>query len=100
MQSIYNYQQTVLEAHIEVVNQISKVENLRRSIEVKKQQLASLEASVDSATKLFQNARVEYVEVLLAQREMMEARVVLIETKQGQLTAIVNSYQALGGGSY
>ncbi len=98
LQSIYNYQQTVLEAHIEVVNQISKVENLRRSIEVKKQQLASLEASVDSATKLFQNARAEYVEVLLAQREMMEARMVLIETKREQLSAIVNAYQALGGG--
>ena len=100
LQTIYNYQQTVLEAHIEVVNQISKVENLRRSIEVKKQQLAALEASVDSANKLFQNARAEYVEVLLAQREMMEARMVLIDTKREQLSAIVNAYQALGGGSF
>lgn len=100
LQTIYNYQQTVLEAHIEVVNQISKVDNLRRSIDIKKQQLASLEASVDSATKLFQNARAEYVEVLLAQREMMEARMGLIETKQEQLSAIVKAYQALGGGAF
>ncbi|MCA9128394.1 MAG: TolC family protein [Planctomycetales bacterium] len=100
LQTIYNYQKTVLEAHIEVVNQISKVENLRNSIEVKRQQLASLEASVDTATKLFQNARAEYVEVLLAQREMMEARMVLIDTKREQLSAIVNAYQALGGGGF
>ncbi len=98
LQSIYSYQQTVLEAHIEVVNQISKVENFRRSIEVKKQQLASLEASVDAANKLFQGGLAEYVEVLLAQREMMEARMVLIDTKRQQLSAIVNAYQALGGG--
>lgn len=100
LQSIYNYQQTVLEAHIEVVNQITKVENYRQSIEIKKQQLQSLEASVDAANKLFQNARAEYVEVLLAQRELMEAKMLLIETKQEQLAAIVGAYQALGGGGF
>ncbi|MHC4880957.1 MAG: TolC family protein, partial [Planctomycetota bacterium] len=100
LQSIYNYQRTVLTAHIEVVNHMTKVENYRQSIEVKKQQLAALEASVNAANQLFQNARAEYVEVLLAQREMMEARMLLIETKQQQLGAIVNAYQALGGGGF
>ena len=74
------------------------VENYSKSIEIKKQQLESLEASVDSASKLFQNARVEYVEVLFAQRDLMDARMVLIDTKKEQLSAIVNAYQALGGG--
>jgi NodT family efflux transporter outer membrane factor (OMF) lipoprotein len=100
LQAIYNYQQTVLEAHIEVVNQITKIENFRRSIEVKRRQLEALEASVDVAQKLFQNARAEYVEVLLAQRELMEARMELIETKQEQLSAVVIAYQALGGGGF
>lgn len=98
LQAIYNYQQTVLQAHIEVVNYLTKVENYRRSIEGKKQQLEALEASVDAATNLFQNARAEYVEVLLAQRELMEARMLLIDTKQEQLAAVINAYQALGGG--
>ena len=77
---------------------MAMVENYTRSIEIKKQQLKSLEASVDSASNLFQNARVEYVEVLLAQRDLMDARTVLIETKKQQLAAVVNAYQALGGG--
>jgi len=98
LQKVYDYQRTVLNAFVEVINRLSKVENYGRSIEVKKQQLSSLEASVDSATTLFQNARVDYMEVLLAQRDLMEARMVLIETKQQQLAAIVNAYQALGGG--
>jgi len=98
LQSIYHYQRTVLNAYTEVINYLAKVENYRKSIEIKKQQLASLESSVDVATKLFQNARAEYVEVLLAQRDMMEAKMVLIETKQKQLSAVVNAYQALGGG--
>lgn len=98
LQRVYEYQRVVLNAFVEVINRLSKVENYGRSIEVKKQQLRSLEASVDSATQLFQNARVDYMEVLLAQRDLMEARMVLIETKQQQLTAIINAYQALGGG--
>lgn len=56
------------------------------------------DASVDTATKLFQNARAEYVEVLLAQRDLQDAKIVLIETKKEQLMAVINAYQALGGG--
>ena len=99
LQAIYDYQQTVLTAFTEVVNRLSKVENYGKSIEIKREQLASLEASVDSATKLFQSARIEYMDVLFSQRDLMEARMVLIETKQQQLAAIVNAYQALGGGA-
>jgi NodT family efflux transporter outer membrane factor (OMF) lipoprotein len=99
LESVYNYQRVVLNAFTEVVNRVTKVENYRQSIENRKLQLASLKASVDVATQLFQNARAEYVEVLLAQRDLMEARIVLIDTKRQQLSAIVNAYQALGGGN-
>jgi multidrug efflux system outer membrane protein len=98
LESVYNYQRVVLNAFTEVVNRVSMVGNYSRSIEIKRQQLEALEASVDTATKLFQAARAEYVEVLLAQRDLLEARMVLIETKKEQLSAIVNVYQALGGG--
>jgi NodT family efflux transporter outer membrane factor (OMF) lipoprotein len=99
LQSLYNYQRVVLNAFTEVINRMAKVENYTKSIEIKKQQLKSLEASVATANNLFQNARAEYVEVLLAQRDLLEARTVLIETKKEQLSAIVNAYQALGGGA-
>ena len=99
LQAVYHYQRTILNAFTEVINRMSKVENYGRSIEIKKQQLAALELSVDLATKLFQNARATYVDVLFAQRDMMDARMVLVETKQQQLSAIVNTYQALGGGN-
>jgi NodT family efflux transporter outer membrane factor (OMF) lipoprotein len=98
LQSVYNYQRTILNAFTEVINRMSMIENYSKSIEFKKQQLQSLEASVTAANNLYQNARAEYVEVLLAQRDLMDARMVLIETKQQQLSAIVNAYQALGGG--
>ena len=38
------------------------------------------------------------MDVLFAQRDLLDARMVLIDTKRQQLSAIVNAYQALGGG--
>lgn len=99
LQALYDYQQKILTAHIEVVNFLSMIDNYAKSIDIKKKQLVSLEASVDNASRLFQNARGEYIEVLLAQRDMMEAKMVLIETKQQQLSAVIRAYQALGGGA-
>jgi outer membrane protein, multidrug efflux system len=99
LEAVYNYQRVILTAFTEVINRVSMVENYSKSIEIKKQQLEALDASVNVANQLFQNARAEYVEVLLAQRDMLEARLVLIETKKQQLSAVVNAYQALGGGN-
>jgi NodT family efflux transporter outer membrane factor (OMF) lipoprotein len=98
LQACYNYQKVVLNAFTEVVNRISMVQNYTKSIEIKKEQLAALEKSVDVADKLFLATRLEYIDVLFAQRDLRDARTVLIDTKLEQLTAIVDTYQALGGG--
>ncbi len=98
LQSIYSYQRVILEAFTQVINRVTMVENYSKSIEIKKQQLKTLENAVQFANDLFQNARVEYLDVLTAQRDLRDGRVVLIDTKTEQLAAIVNTYQALGGG--
>ncbi|WZO97744.1 TolC family protein [Isosphaeraceae bacterium EP7] len=98
LQCVYNYQRVVLNAFTEVINRVTMVENYTKSIEIKKQQLASLEASVKVAETLFQNARTEYIDVLYAQRDLRDARTTLIDTKAEQLAATANAYQALGGG--
>ena len=100
LQAIYNYQRVILEAFTQVINRMTMVNNYSNSIEIKKQQLKSLEAAVQFADDLFQNARIEYIDVLFAQRDLRDARVVLIDTKTEQLSAIVKAYQALGGGVY
>jgi NodT family efflux transporter outer membrane factor (OMF) lipoprotein len=98
LQALYNYQRVTLNAFTEVVNRVSKVQNYSRSIELKKQQLDSLESAVAFAGNLFYNARIEYIDVLFAQRDRNDARMILLDTKREQLSAIVNAYQALGGG--
>jgi outer membrane protein, multidrug efflux system len=98
LQSIYNYQRVILEAFTQVINRVTMVENFSKSIEIKKEQLRTLESAVQFAEFLFQNARIEYIDVLFSQRDLRDARVVLIDTKTEQLAAIVKAYQALGGG--
>ncbi|HEY7309167.1 MAG TPA: TolC family protein [Gemmataceae bacterium] len=98
LQSVYNYQRVILNAYTEVVNRISKVQYYSQSIEVRKQQVQALEKSVDLADKLYYAVRLEYLDLLFAQRDLWQARLDLIETKQQQLSGVVNVYQALGGG--
>lgn len=97
--AVYEYQQTVINAFTEVVTRLAMVQNYGRSIDSKLEQLRSLEESVSAAIVLFKNARAEYSDVLFAQRDLIEAKLVTIETKREQLSAIVNAYQALGGGN-
>jgi multidrug efflux system outer membrane protein len=101
VQAAYDYQRTVINAFTEVINRISKVQNYSTSLDIKRQQLDSLESAVSVASNLFQAARpgVDYMDVLFAQRDLVDARMVFIDTKREQLTAIVNAYQALGGGA-
>lgn len=96
--AIYTYQQTVLKAYVETVNQLAQIKNYGRSYDLKAQQVAALNDSISIAGQLFFNARAEYTEVLFTQRDALESKIDLIELKQEQLNAFVKAYKALGGG--
>jgi outer membrane protein, multidrug efflux system len=104
LQAVYNYQRVVINAFTEVINRVAKVENYRKSVEIRKQQVQSLVAAVVAATNLYQLPRgetpIDYLDVLTAQNELFTAIKDLIDIKGEQLFAVVNAYQALGGGGY
>ena len=98
LQAVYDYEQTVLNAYVEVVNQLSNIRNLRSSYDLRAQQVEALSSSITISTNLFRSARADYMEVLLTQRDALESRFELVETRKQQMNAMVNVYQALGGG--
>lgn len=98
IQAVYNYQRTILAAYIEVANQLSNIGNLERSYDLKSMQVQALTESIGISTRLFKSARADYMEVLLTQRDALESKFDLVETKRQQLNARVSIYQALGGG--
>ncbi len=98
IQAMHQYERTILSACIEVANQLSNIKNMKNSYDLRSQQVAALTESIDISTRLFRSARADYMEVLLTQRDALESKFELIETKMQQMQAMVNVYQALGGG--
>ncbi|OUL62957.1 TolC family protein [Flavobacterium sp. AJR] len=98
LQTLYNYDRTVLNAYLEVSNQLSKIDNLQKGYDLKSQQVDALNKSIDISNDLFKSARIDYFEVLMTQRDALEAKLELVDTKKEQLNAAVYIYKDLGGG--
>jgi NodT family efflux transporter outer membrane factor (OMF) lipoprotein len=98
IQAVYNYERTILNAYIEVANQLSNINNLEKSYDLKSQEVEALIRSIEISNLLFKSARADYMEVLLTQRDALESRFELVETKKKQMNAMVNMYRTLGGG--
>lgn len=98
LQAVFDYEKAILNGYIEVANQMSKISNLQKSYDLKSKQVAALTQSIDISNDLFKAARADYFEVLMTQRDALQSKLELIETKKQQLNAVVDIYQALGGG--
>ncbi len=98
IQAVYQYERTILNAYFEVANQMAKIGNLEKSYDFKVKQVDALTQSINISNDLFKSARADYMEVLMTQRDALESKFELIETKKQQMNAMVNIYQALGGG--
>jgi len=98
LQSMFNYQRILLNAYMEVSTQLSKISNLEKSYDLKSQQVEALNTSISVSNDLFKSARADYFEVLMTQRDALETKLELVETKKAQLNAVVNVYKELGGG--
>lgn len=98
IQAVYEYQQTILKAYIEVINQQASIANYTQSYETKFKEVELLNNSIIISTNLFSSARADYMEVLLTQREAIDSKMELIEIKLKQLNSKIFMYKALGGG--
>jgi NodT family efflux transporter outer membrane factor (OMF) lipoprotein len=98
VQAVVEYERTVLHAFTEVQTQLSMVENMGQAVQLRQAQVARLREAIETSNGLFRSARADYLEVLTTRRDALESQMELIEAKQRQMAALVDSYQALGGG--
>lgn len=98
LQAVFGYEKTLLRAFTDVANQLATIKNLQKSYALQAQQVETLARSIEVSSVLFQSARADYMEVLLTRRDSLQAEMELVETKRRQFKAMVNIYQALGGG--
>jgi multidrug efflux system outer membrane protein len=98
LQTVFAYEQTILKAYMEVLNQLNNIENLSASYALRAQEVEALTQSIKIANDLFKSARADYMEVLLTQRDALESKFDLVETQMQQANARIALYKALGGG--
>jgi NodT family efflux transporter outer membrane factor (OMF) lipoprotein len=98
IQAAFRYEQTILNSHLEVMNELAKIDNYSKSYATKSKEVNILNQSVTIANNLFNAARADYAEVLFTQREALDSKMELIEIRMKQLNAKVGIYRALGGG--
>lgn len=98
IQAVYEYERSLLQAFTDVYNELTAISNLSKRYEQLSQQVATLEAAIETSNVLYRSAHVDYYDVLLTRRDSLEAEMELVETKNAQMQALVSVYQALGGG--
>lgn len=98
LSAMYNYQKTILNAYVEVANQLANIKNLKQINALKKQQSEALQQSVDVSNELYKSARATYLEVLIAQQSALQTKLEFINVTKQQRIARISLYKALGGG--
>lgn len=98
LEAMYNYQKNILNGHVEVYNEMTRIKNLDSIASFKTQEVQDLASSIDISSELFKTGKSNYVEVLMVQKGALESKLELIEVKKRQYNTMVNIYKALGGG--
>lgn len=96
--AMYNYQKTILNGYVEVVNELNRMQNLKNIEQLKTEQNEVLDASVLTAEELFKRGKAEYLEILFTQKNSLQTQLDLVNVKKQHKQAQINLYKALGGG--
>ena len=97
-QAVAQYQQAVLTAFREVEDALVAVHTARTQSEAQRQQVAALQSALKLAELRYKGGLANYLDVLVARRNLFEAELGLTNTRRVHLVSIVQLYKALGGG--
>ena len=98
MKAMYRYQKIIIEAFVEVSNELRKIERLKDMQALKEAEVSVLDKAVNNSTELFKTGNATYIEVLTAQQSALDAEIGLNNIYKQLQQAYVNLYRSLGGG--
>ncbi len=99
-QALITFQQTLLEAGIEVNNYLTIYQNTRKKVDAYESQIKQLETALKSTKLLMQHGTTTYLEVLTAQQSLLSAQLNQVSNRFDEIQSVINLYQALGGGRF
>lgn len=97
--ALLNYRQTLLDAGQEVNDALYATESAGRSLESHRKQCRELERTVQTSEALYRTGNATYLELLTARQSLLNARLNVVTDSFTQCQAVINLYQALGGGA-
>ena len=97
-QATYNFRQSLLDAGVEVNNAISLWQTAKRRVELDKKQIVTLQAAVWNTQLLMKHGNASYLEVLTAQKNLLQVELGEVSDRYDEFQSVVNLYHALGGG--
>jgi len=97
-QALYNYQKTVLSSYREVLNSLKSIENYKQMYVHKQEEVQALNNAVEVANDLYLVNRANYLEIITAQRNVLDPELELANTKKNIFIGTINLYRSVGGG--
>jgi multidrug efflux system outer membrane protein len=98
LEAYYAYQQALQTSVREVTNTLRGVANYDSALTLRRQEVVTLRKAVETATTLQYTGYATYLEIITAQRSVLDAELSLAELRRTQLLQAVALYRALGGG--
>ena len=97
-QAVYTFRQSLLDAGVEVNNAITLWQTSKKRVELDKKQIVNLQAAVWNTQLLMKHGNANYLEVLTAQKNLLQAELSEVSDRFGEFQSVINLYHALGGG--
>jgi NodT family efflux transporter outer membrane factor (OMF) lipoprotein len=98
-QALNTFQQTILKAGNEVSNALVAYNACDEKSRLDEKQVKLYEKNVEDTKQLYASKGSTYLEVIQAQNGLLNARISKVTDDFNKMQAVVNLYQALGGGS-
>jgi len=93
-----DFQKTVYTAITEVTDALITSETVREQIDIAEEQVSTSRLGVKQSNLLFNSGYATYIEVINAQKNMLDSELNLNKLKQNKLLSRVKLYKSLGGG--
>ena len=97
-QNVLAFRQSVLNAVGEVSDALVQMDYLKDQSTITSEQVDTLKSAIQNAQLLFKSGLANYLEVITAQGNALQAELNLSAIKRQQLNASVALYRSLGGG--
>lgn len=97
-QALNTFQYAVLNAAAEVSDAMATYSSAQTKQQMLAQQIDQLEKAVDYTNQLLFSAKSTYLDVLTARSSLLQSQLSEIDCWHSRVSAMVNLYQALGGG--